>query len=113
MNCMKCGREIQGDQVFCEACLKDMSAYPVKPGTPVNIPKRPQKKAVEPVKKEKPEELIAQLRKTIRVWRVTVLVLLLLLILSVSLLGWHYATTDHSRPAIGQNYSTETQNPSP
>ena len=113
MNCMKCGRTTQDDQVFCETCLKDMSAYPVKPGTPVNIPKRPQKKAAEPAKKEKPEEIIAQLRKTIRAWRITVLVLLLLLIVSVSLLGWHYATTDHSVPAIGQNYSTETQPSTP
>ena len=44
---------------------------------------------------------------------VLVLVLLLLLIVSVSLLGWHYATTDHSVPAIGQNYSTETQPSTP
>ena len=113
MNCMKCGRETQSGQVFCPSCLEDMSAYPVKPGTPVSIPKRPQKKAPEPVKKDKPEETIFRLRKSIRIWRFTALILFLLLAASVSLLGWHYATTDHGGFSIGQNYSTETQSPAP
>lgn len=108
MNCMKCGRETQGEQVFCNACLDAMAAYPIKPGTPVTIPKRPQKKVSEPVKKEKPEEIISQLRKTIRTWRLTALVFFLLLVLSVSLLGWHFATAEHGGFAIGQNYSTES-----
>ena len=40
MNCLKCGKETAETQVFCENCLKTMDDYPIKPGTPVNIPNR-------------------------------------------------------------------------
>lgn len=33
MNCLKCGREIEEGQVFCNDCLVQMAKYPVKPGT--------------------------------------------------------------------------------
>ena len=35
MSCMKCGKEVSEDQVFCPECLAEMERYPVKPGTPV------------------------------------------------------------------------------
>ena len=38
--CLKCRREIAEGQVFCDDCLAQMKKYPVKPGTPVNLPKR-------------------------------------------------------------------------
>lgn len=44
MNCMKCGNETQGDQVFCAECLAEMEKYPVKPGIVVQIPVQPPKK---------------------------------------------------------------------
>ena len=31
MNCLKCGREIEEGQVFCNDCLVQMAKYPVKP----------------------------------------------------------------------------------
>lgn len=40
MNCLKCGREIPAQQVFCESCLKEMAGQPVKPGTLVLLPVR-------------------------------------------------------------------------
>lgn len=40
MNCMKCGRETTGEQVFCEECLRIMAKYPVKPGIAVKLPQR-------------------------------------------------------------------------
>lgn len=40
MNCIRCGRETEEDQVFCSACLKDMERHPVNPGTPIQLPKR-------------------------------------------------------------------------
>ena len=40
MYCMKCGKEIKENQVFCEACLVTMGKYPVKPGTVVRLPQR-------------------------------------------------------------------------
>lgn len=38
MNCLKCGREIEEGQVFCNDCLVQMAKYPVKPGTAVQLP---------------------------------------------------------------------------
>lgn len=39
MHCIKCGREIHGDNlVFCNDCVADFEAYPVKPGTPIQLP---------------------------------------------------------------------------
>jgi len=38
MQCMKCGRDLQDGQVFCDVCREDMEKYPVKPGTVVLLP---------------------------------------------------------------------------
>ena len=40
MNCMKCGRETRGEDVFCQDCLTEMKKYPVDPGTVVLLPRR-------------------------------------------------------------------------
>ncbi len=40
MFCMRCGREIAEDQVFCRECLELMARNPVEPGTPVQLPVR-------------------------------------------------------------------------
>lgn len=69
MNCIKCGNEIAEGQAFCESCLEGMKAYPVNPGTPIQLPqrksapaekKRPQKAA------PTPEQIIKQQRKWVR-----------------------------------------------
>ena len=41
MYCMKCGKEVKENQVFCDACLVIMEKYPVKPGTHIQLPHRP------------------------------------------------------------------------
>ena len=65
MNCMKCGREISLGQVFCKECLADMENYPVKPGTPVQLPaeqKTPVRRS--PTRKSrKPEEQLSRVRR--------------------------------------------------
>ena len=69
MRCLKCGREIKDPEVFCELCQEDMSAYPVKPGTPIQLPHRaeaPKKKPPKKKKQLKPEEQIPRLRSNIR-----------------------------------------------
>ena len=37
MGCMRCGRACPDTQVFCDRCLKQMQANPVKPGTAVQL----------------------------------------------------------------------------
>ncbi len=67
MNCMKCGREISPELVFCEECLAEMENYPVKPDTPVVLPPRaleaPVKRAPSRHKLWKPEYTITALRR--------------------------------------------------
>ena len=68
MNCVKCGRGIPEDQVFCETCLQEMENYPVNPGTAVHVPARPAEDDLpkKPVKKKHvptAEELLLRTRK--------------------------------------------------
>ena len=106
MNCLKCGREVPGEQVFCENCLLEMEKYPVKPGTVVQLPrhrdnaglkKSPKRRAV-PL-----EDQVKLLRK--RLWTQTILLLLALVVIVVlSIPAAQYLMEDHFLP--GQNYST-------
>ena len=88
MPCMKCGKEVSEDQVFCEECLAEMERYPVKPDTPVLLPNRapiaPQRKRRSQPRVRKPEEQLAALRKTNRL--LCVILLLLLAVATVSVL---------------------------
>lgn len=84
MNCMKCGRELKGTEVFCPECAAEMEKYPVKPGTPVQLPPRT---AVPSAKKKskrrilKPEEQIAKLRHSVRLLSLALVVLMIAFIL--------------------------------
>ena len=83
MNCIKCGREIPENQVFCDRCLEQMAAHPVKPGTPIYLPKRvpSSEKKRPPKQEESPAQIIAFQRKWLRR-------LFLLCIVLISLLGF-------------------------
>ena len=109
MGCMKCGRDIPEDQVFCDSCLEVMARYPVKPETAVQLP---HKKEAPGLKKTtvrrrpslSPEEQIRLLRRRIRRW---VLLWLVTLILFIAALhpALKYLLGDTIR-LPGQNYST-------
>lgn len=112
MQCLKCGREIPSEQVFCPACLTEMEKYPVKPGTVVNIPRRPSQS---PAKKAPGhrypavpmEEQVQKLKK-----RVTVLIFALILALAVIAglcwLGVKQYFSQENKLLPGQNYSSVT-----
>ena len=106
MNCMKCGREVSEDNVFCADCLLEMEKYPVEPGTVVLLPRR--RESSIPKKQVKrhspaPEEQIASLRK-----RLLILTLLLIACIAAIVLMFeltmHYIKDEHFE--IGQNYSS-------
>ena len=109
MYCMKCGKEIGENQVFCPDCLAVMDRYPVKRGAKVLIPNRPEpvqvKKAAPRKKTLSPEEKIARLQKAIQVLSVSLAAVVLALILSIALLA-DALSSDTQGNAIGQNYST-------
>lgn len=70
MNCMKCGRELSDDGVFCAQCLAEMEKHPVRPGTVVHLPRHAPEAPVKktPARRKphvSPEEKVKQLRKLV------------------------------------------------
>lgn len=108
MQCMKCGREIPVGQVFCEECLAEMAAYPVKPGTVVTLPNRPKQTGGKKSQNHRPsvtlEQQVKRQGKIIRAlsWLLTLSTALLIAVgaLTVSLL-----TQERDVVLPGQNYS--------
>ena len=95
MHCMKCGREIQEQQVFCPDCLAHMAQNLVKPGTVVKLPHRStavlsKKRSAGRKRDLKPEELVLHQRKLIRRLIFALFVAALLLIASGLLLIWMF-----------------------
>ena len=110
MNCLKCGREIEEGQVFCNDCLVQMAKYPVKPGTAVQLPSRGSaavSKKVHSRRRSKtvPEEQLKALKKRIRILSVLLSVCVVLLIV-LSVVTLRYMSANRLLP--GQNYSAVT-----
>ena len=109
MQCLRCGRETENDQVFCLTCEALMSKHPVKPNTVVTIPERsvrmrnltPRK----PVKPIRAEENTDHLHRTIAQLRLWVCMLMAALMLCVAALTWQ-ELQHSSKPSIGQNYQS-------
>lgn len=79
MYCLRCGKEATEKQVFCDSCLLIMDAYPVKPGTPVQLPAR--KKPAELKKQASRKKVLPQSEqlsraKTLNRWLIVLIVLL-------------------------------------
>lgn len=110
MYCMKCGRETKENCVFCDSCLAEMAASPVKPGTPVQLPSRPNspvKKSNPRRKAPSPEEQVGRLRRTVQWLALGMVVLIAVLFMTVSILV-HTLGVQKAQETIGQNYSTVT-----
>ena len=108
MQCLRCGRETDGDQVFCFLCESVMVKHPVKPNTVVTIPERSARLRSTPVRKpQKQEEDTEHLRRTILQLRLWVCMLMAALMLCVAAITWQELNRP-KQPAIGQNYSSIT-----
>ena len=111
MNCVKCGRETTDEQVFCDACLREMEEYPVNPNVVIHIPSRRRqdeirKNAVRKRNVRTPSEQILQLRKKVR-WLRILVVLLLLLCGGLSIAVGRFAEELDFQRLLGQNYHTQ------
>ena len=109
MQCMRCGRDVESGEVFCDECHRDMESYPVKPGTVVLLPQYTQYSQPKrpPVRIVPPEEQIRKLKKRTRVmgWLLAVSVLV------AALSAWAaiYLYTEYNGKYLpGQNYSSVT-----
>ena len=113
MHCMKCGREIKGDGVFCGECLTVMGRYPVKPDTALYIPPKPVapvvKKKVSRKRELEPEELVVRMRHTIRWMCIGLAVLLIAFALTAGMLLELLEARDDSAN-FGRNYTVVEEN---
>lgn len=107
MNCMRCGREIQEGQVFCPECLAEMEKYPVKPDTPVRLPRRPDPSLRRPVRKKgtPEEEQIRILKKRVR-FLLWLLAIAVIIIICLTIPAVRHLLEDSIALLPGQNYSS-------
>lgn len=108
MNCLKCGRDVQGSQVFCNGCLEVMSRHPVKAGVAVHLPSRSLMPDLPPQVKKRPptpEELLATARKENKRLRRWVALLCVMLVLGAALVML-YKFRQPLIENIGKNYTT-------
>ena len=111
MSCMKCGRDIPDEHIFCDLCLEDMRNYPVKPGIAVQLPHHkdtplPKKIHVKRRQPPTPEEQILRLRKRLK--RMIILWLITLLLLAASIYPAVRFFTGNTFLLPGQNYTAIT-----
>jgi len=108
VNCMKCGRDIEPEQVFCAQCLADMEKYPVRPGTAVQLPRRqetPLYRKVYPKRRPPtPEEQIRRLRKNIR--RLWGCLIACFVIIALLIYPFVRELIDSQKQLPGQNYTS-------
>ncbi len=108
-NCIKCGKELAGNRVFCDECQEVMKQYPVPTGTPLVIQHRSEvKKPTVKKKTVSAEEQIAGLRKRIRWMALLMVAMLLALSVTVGLLLKQWSEPKpEATETKGQNYSTQ------
>ena len=106
MNCMKCGRETEAENVFCQSCLMDMAKHPIQPGTVVLLPRRREPSLVKKVTRRH----IITAEEQIKIQRKWLMILALLLAAAITAIVFmfnptmHYVMDQHFE--IGQNYSS-------
>ena len=111
MFCMKCGKETVGNDVFCEGCLETMRAYPVKPGTAVQLPRHKnveeEKRASSRQRNRAPKDPMRKLHLTIR-WLTAVIVVLSVLLCATAVMlirTQDYENTIRQIQEWGKNYT--------
>lgn len=108
MNCLKCGRETEGEQVFCPKCQAVMEKHPVPQQAEPRIPQRKESTVVRRAPKRKtvsPEEQVKVLKtRVIRMAIVLFLAVAIIVLILPSAIS--HMLEDKAKP--GQNYSVVT-----
>lgn len=110
MICLKCGREMEEGNAFCDRCLTEMAKHPVRPNTVVVLPSRPRilsKKAGMNRHPEKSQrELLQKARRRCRRLAIATAVLSVLLAAAIAAGAW--LVLRPKQAPTGQNYKTVT-----
>ena len=111
MYCLRCGRECPDGQAFCADCLETSKAYPIKPGTAVQLPDRQKYLESRPYVRRRMitvEEQVVQLRKSVRSLAIAVVALSLVLGITAALLLQSLQKPDDTMPGnLGRNYTSD------
>lgn len=112
MTCIKCGKETDASQVFCNECLTEMEKHPVKPDTPVQLPQRPAPEKTTPrMREQTPADANRSLRGLVR-W-LTVLVTILSVLLCATAGFLLHTLEQQANNPIGRNYTTNSTGTTP
>lgn len=111
MYCLRCGRECPDGQAFCADCLETSKAYPIKPGTAVQLPDRQKYLESRPYVRRRivtAEEQVVQLRKSVRFLAIAVVILSLVLGITAALLLQSLQKPNDTMPGnLGRNYTSD------
>lgn len=110
MYCLKCGCDIKPPNVFCDSCLEDMAACPVRSDAVINLPERPVPTADKKSRKKKITD--TDRLRILRRWSIWLCTLILVLATVVCLLTYQLVLMQESlskpkEPPKGQNFSTQ------
>ena len=116
MGCIKCGRDLEEGQIFCQSCLEVMAKYPVKPNTAIQLPDHkdsaaPKKSAPKRRQPLTPEEKILRLKRRTKTLFLLWFITLCLLAATIYPTWQYFAGKPLQLP--GQNYSTITSTTTP
>ena len=109
MACLKCGKDTTSDHVFCDSCLSSMEAYPIKPGTPVQLPVRHTAAAPKKAPRRRAlnlEERFVLLKKICKYLIASILVLALLLAVCITGLV-HMGRALQDAQNTGKNFTVD------
>ena len=117
MYCLKCGRDTESSQIFCDRCLQVMAENPVKPGTAILLPhqmtQEPSKKQPRRRRPMTPEEQICHLSRTVRRLGFLVAVVSLLLCLVAGMLVHTLLQRPVTPGEMGRNYTAVAPSDAP
>ena len=109
MHCLKCGRDMETERVFCEDCLLEMEKYPVPANIVVHLPRRRENPGVrKQIRRRKltAEEQVVILKKRIRRLIAALAITAALLAACIYPAVSYFVRRYDLRP--GQNYTTIT-----
>lgn len=108
MICMKCGKEVEDNGVFCLRCREVMDRYPVEPGTVVTLPpkNRPAVRKPLPKKEPAPEDQVKRLTGIIRRLTISLICVIFALVLTLTAIFQIIFLLDTPEDNTGKNYST-------
>lgn len=111
MNCLKCGRDIAEDEVFCVDCRLEAQRYPIEPNTVVFLPSPKKQETARKSSRRRAlstEEQFKSYRRRLSLMTAA-LVVAIGVIVALSFPAVSYLTRDYY--AKGQNYTSMTTVP--